>query len=128
VTVVVDTSVLVDHLRGDDRARRLVGEVARSGTRAAAAVLTKIEILAGVRTDETAATRRLLDRLEWIDVDGEVAERAGDLAARYLRSHPGIEVVDYVIAATAQRLDAELLTRNIRHFPMFPELAAPYGP
>jgi len=127
VTAVVDTSVLVDHLRGDDRARQLVREARRSGTRVAASVLTKVEILAGVRPDETEATRRLLERLEWIDVDGEVAEEAGALAARYVRSHPGIEVVDYVIAASAQRLDAELWTTNVRHFPMFEDLASPYG-
>jgi predicted nucleic acid-binding protein len=127
VTAVVDTSVLVDHLRGDDRARQLVREARRSGTRVVASVLTKVEILAGVRADETEATRRLLERLEWIDVDGEVAEEAGALAARYVRSHPGIEVVDYVIAASAQRLDAELWTTNVRHFPMFEDLASPYG-
>lgn len=127
MTAVVDTSVLIDHLRGDDRARQLVREARRSGTRVVASVLTKVEILAGVRPDETEATRRLLDRLEWIDVDGEVAEQAGALAARYVRSHPGIEVVDYVIAASAQRLDAELWTTKVRHFPMFEDLASPYG-
>lgn len=127
MTTVVDTSVLIDHLRGDDRARRLVGEAVRSGARVAASVLTKVEILAGVRPHETEATRRLLDRLEWIDVDDEIAEQAGALAARFVRTHPGIEVVDYVIAASAQRLDGQLWTLNVRHFPMFPALAPPYG-
>ncbi len=127
MTAVVDTSVLIDHLRGDDRARQLVREARCSGTRVVASVLTKVEILAGVRPDETEATKRLLDRLEWIDVDGEVAEQAGALASRYIRSHPGIEVVDYVIAASVQRLDAELWTTNVRHFPMFEDLASPYG-
>jgi predicted nucleic acid-binding protein len=55
-----------------------------------------------------------------------VAERAGMLANRYLRSHPGVDPVDYVIAATAQHLGAELWTRNLKHFPMFPGLSAPY--
>lgn len=127
MTAVVDTSVLIDHLRGDDRPRQLVRAARSSGTRVVASVLTKVEILAGVRPDETEATRRLLDRLDWIDVDDEVAEQAGALAARYVRSHPGIEVVDYVIAASAQRLDAELWTTNVRHFPMFEDLASPYG-
>lgn len=34
------------------------------------------------------------------------------------RSHPGIDLVDYVIAATAEIHGAELLTLNIKHFPM----------
>lgn len=127
MTVLVDTSVLIDHLRGDDRARELVKDARRSGARVAASVLTKVEVLAGARPHETEATRRLLDPLEWIEVDDEIAERAGELAARYLRSHPGIEVVDYVIAASTERLGADLLTRNVRHFPMFTGLAPPYG-
>ena len=43
-------------------------------------------------------------------------------AARYLRGHPGIEVVECVVAASARRLDAELWTTNVRHFPMLPGL------
>ena len=30
------------------------------------------------------------------------------------------------IAATTIRLRARLLTRNVKHFPMFPDLRAPY--
>jgi predicted nucleic acid-binding protein len=55
-----------------------------------------------------------------------VAELAGMLANRYLRSHPGVDPVDYVIAAAAQCLGAQLWTRNVKRFPMFPELSAPY--
>jgi predicted nucleic acid-binding protein len=36
--------------------------------------------------------------------------------------HTGIDVVDYVIAATAEELGAELMTLNVRHFPMFAAL------
>ena len=43
------------------------------------------------------------------------------------RTHPGIEVGDYVAAATAQLLGAALWTRNCKHFPMFPELPDPYS-
>jgi predicted nucleic acid-binding protein len=55
-----------------------------------------------------------------------MSERAGMLANRYLRSHPGVDPVDYVVAATAQHLGAELWTRNLKHFPMFPGLSTPY--
>ncbi len=91
-----------------------------------ASVLTKVEVLAAMRESERRATRRLLDGLEWADVDHELAERAGELATRYLPSHPGVDPVDYVVAATTQRLAAELWTRNLKHFPMFPELRVPY--
>ena len=126
MAVVVDTSVLIDHLRGDERAIGLLKRALASGEPLSASVLTKVEILAGVRVSEERAVRRLFGTLSWIDVDDALAERAGALAREFLRSHPGIDPVDYVIAATVERLDAQLLTRNVKHFPMFPGLSAPY--
>ena len=99
---------------------------AASGERLAASVLTRVEILAGMRDSEEVATRQLLSSLAWVDVDEELAERAGLLARRYVASHPGVDPVDYVIAVTAQQLGANLWTRNVRHFPMFDGLRPPY--
>lgn len=55
-----------------------------------------------------------------------MAEEAGALGRQWLPSHRGIDGADLAIAATAILLDAELLTLNVRHFPMFPELRRPY--
>jgi predicted nucleic acid-binding protein len=33
---------------------------------------------------------------------------------------------DLIVAALAQHLDADLKTTNLKHFPMFPKLRAPY--
>jgi hypothetical protein len=126
MAIVVDTSVLIDHLRGNQGARDALWKAAGAGERLAASVLTKVEIFAGMRADEEPSTRRLLGSFDLIEVDDVIAERAGVLANRYLRSHPGVDPVDYVIAATAQHLGAELWTRNLKHFPMFSGLSAPY--
>lgn len=126
MAVVIDTSVLIDHLRGNEAARAVLRGAATAGQRLYASVLTKVEVLAGVRPSEEYATRRLLDSLDWVDVDNQLAEVAGMLARQYLPSHPGVDPVDYIIAATTQRLGAELWTRNVRHFPMFPGLRAPH--
>jgi predicted nucleic acid-binding protein len=126
MTVLVDTSVLIDHLRGDEAARRALAGAAREGERLAGSVLTKVEVLAGMRPQEEPPTRRLLSALDWIPVDDAIAERAGMLANRFLRSHPGVDPVDVVIAATAELHPARLWTRNVKHFPMIPDLAPPY--
>jgi predicted nucleic acid-binding protein len=89
-------------------------------------VVTKVEVLAGMRASEEDATSTLLRAVEWIAVDDGVAERAGQLANRFLRSHPGVDPIDYIIAATAQQLEAQLWTRNLKHFPMYPDLTSPY--
>lgn len=55
-----------------------------------------------------------------------LAERAGLLANRYLPSHPEVDPVDHIIAATVELHDAVLWTRNLEHLPMFPDLQPPY--
>ena len=126
MTLLLDTSVLIDHLRGDSVAREALAGAAVQGHRLASSVLVKVEVLAGMRPAEERRTRRLLDTLDWIEVDDDIAERAGLLANRYLPSHPGVDPVDHVIAATAELHDAVLWTRNVKHFPMFPEREPPY--
>jgi predicted nucleic acid-binding protein len=41
-------------------------------------------------------------------------------------SHPGIGIADLAIAATAEHITAPLVTCNVKHFPMFAGLQAPY--
>lgn len=124
--LVVDTSVLIDHLRGDERAVRRLRAAVESRDELWSATVVRTEILAGARPKEEAAIIELLDGLRWMEITVEVADSAGRLAARYLRSHPGVDTVDYLIAACAQKLDARLLTLNVRHFPMFPDLEPAY--
>jgi predicted nucleic acid-binding protein len=126
VAALVDTSILVDHLRGLPDARPLLEFEVSRGEPLFASTLTKIEILAGMRPREAQATRALLDTLIWIEVSDSIAERAGALANRFLRSHPGVDVMDYVVAATREELDVPMWTLNVRHFPMVQGLAAPY--
>jgi predicted nucleic acid-binding protein len=91
MTVLVDTSVLIDHLRGDHAARDALAEAMARGDRLAASVVVKVEILAGMRPEEERLTRRFLDAVEWFPVTDPIAERAGELANRILRSHPGVD-------------------------------------
>ena len=79
-----------------------------------------------MRLPERSATHSLLSLFEWIPVDEALADRAGRAARHYRRSHPGVDPVDYVIAATVESLGAELWTRNVKHFPMLRDLTAPY--
>jgi len=86
----------------------------------------RTEIRAGMRPSERDTTQRLLDTLRWVEITRELADQAGELARRYLRSHRSIDTVDYVIAAAAMAIDAELKTTNVKHFPMLAGLRAAY--
>lgn len=124
--LVCDTSVLVDLLRGDSRAVSLLEGRVEAGDELWGVVVTRSELLSGMRSRERAATQGLLESLRWLDVDVEVADRAGELARRYRRSHSGVELPDYLVAAGTELLGASLLTLNVRHFPMFPDLVPAY--
>ncbi|HET9593594.1 MAG TPA: type II toxin-antitoxin system VapC family toxin [Solirubrobacterales bacterium] len=123
MSIVLDTTVLVDHLRGSS----LAGEyIAALGAAPFCSEVTRIETLRGLRSEERRRAQRLLALITWVPVDEEVARRAGELGRRWRRSHPGIGVPDLAIAATAELLEAQLATQNLKHFPMFEGLRAPY--
>ena len=125
MTVLIDTSVLIDYLRGHDGAATTL-ERERESAPLHASEITRLEVLAGMRSAEEEATRLLLSTLRWHPVDAEIAEGAGALGRRWLPNHHTIDGADLAIAATAIHTGARLLTRNIRHFPMFPGLQAPF--
>jgi predicted nucleic acid-binding protein len=123
----LDTSVAVDHLRGYRPATALLESLLQSEDAIVASELTRFELLAGVRPDEQAGLENFFTVLDWALVTEDIARRAGAYARFYRRSHAGIGAADYLIAGTSSALDAELLTVNVRHFPMFDGLKAPYS-
>ncbi len=125
MSALVDTSVLIDYLRGHAGAAAVLeGERARAPLHASE--ITRLEVLAGMRPAEEEGTRSLLSTLVWHPVDADVAEEAGALGRQWLPGHHTIDGADLAIAATAIRSGSRLLTRNVRHFPMFGELRSPY--
>ena len=107
--LLVDTDVLVDHLRG---ARRFdpAGEPVSYST------ITRAELFAGRASEETAVGV-LLQPFRELPVDRAVAELGGRL-----RRERGVPIADALIAATALVHDLGLLTRNVRHFARVPDL------
>lgn len=132
MTVLLDTSVAIDLLRGNPAALNAVRTAVEAGHDLAASVVVKVEVLADMRPHEEQPTRALLGGISWIAVDDLIAEGAGMFANQYAGSHTGIDPMDYIIAATTYVIGtnedsgAQLWTRNVKQFPMFADLAPPY--
>jgi predicted nucleic acid-binding protein len=122
----LDTSVAIDHLRGSPSAVDLLTDLLEAEESIFASEVVRFELLAGVREKEVDALEQFFSAISWVPVEEEVARTAGTLAQRHRRSHSGIDDADYLIAGTALLLEAELLTTNVRHFPMIAGLEAAY--
>lgn len=119
-----DSTILIAHLRGVPQATKLLVDAVDEG--ALASVVSRAEIEGGMRSNERADVARLFDGLDLMPVTDAVARRAGVRLRSYRRSHPGIDLADYLIAATAEENQATLVTLNVKHFPMFNDLRPPW--
>lgn len=125
---VIDTNVIIDasRSRGADpiAAADFLARAARDGELwSVTPVRSQVAWL--MRPEETVVVRALFDRIFWLDVTVDIADRAAAFGQRYGPSH-GIGVIDAIVAAAAEQLSATVATRNVRHFPMFPGLQRPY--
>jgi predicted nucleic acid-binding protein len=121
----VDTNILIDHLRGVSKATTFLRQVRNAGTLWISAV-TVAEVYAGQRTrqaKQAAKVSRLLNLFRIAYVDGVVAKLGGEIARDC-----GTALPDALIAATAVRKGLVLATRNMSHFQHIPDLdvRAPY--
>lgn len=123
MSVVFDTSILIDVLRSDSAALDYVRGVEEVPT---CSEVTRIEVVRGLRSAERASAERLFQAVRWVPLDEPIARRAGELGRRWDRRRPGISLADLVVAATAELTGAELATTNVRHFPMFERVQPPY--
>lgn len=113
--IVLDTDVLIDVLRGREAARSFLEDAADRFV-PCCSVISVAELHAGMRPEEEAGTRTLLDGLVIIPVTQEIAEAAGRFKQRS-RSRR-LELADCLIAATAFVEGATLATGNVKDYPM----------
>lgn len=125
--ILVDSDVLIAHLRGRLEARDWLERV-RSVGPIATSVVSVAEITGGMGSGELREVWRLLASLHTEPVTPRVAHKAGELMRSFRRSHASISLGDYLVAATAEVEGLELATLNIRHFPMFEDLEPPFLP
>lgn len=124
MSVLLDTSILVEIIREREPALRWLSRQRRQPLAAPTIVL--MELFAGVATRrDRAAVVRVSEAIELVPLDAAIAERAGTLFRRYHPSH-AIGVADSIIAATAQVSKKRLATLNLKHFPMLEDVSQPF--
>lgn len=122
-SILPDTDVLVDFLRGHSKA---VAFVNAHHARIILSSIVVAELYAGVKGDaESAILQDFISLFRVVPVSAEIARAAGLYRRDYGPSH-GVGLADAVLAATAQVENAELKTLNTRHYPMLQGLRPAY--
>jgi predicted nucleic acid-binding protein len=123
LNVLLDTSVVIDLLRGRHEAIRYARTLDAPPT---CSEITRVEVLRGVRSAERGRTERVFGSVRWVPVDEAISRRAGQMGRELRRRFPGLATADLIIAATCLESGLELATCNVRHFPAFEGLRPPY--
>ena len=113
----LDSDVVIWHLRGHEPVVRRVVSLSQRG-RIGLSVITRAEVIQGMREPEREGTYGFLDACETLPVDRTVADRAGEIVRSYRARGVMIELPDALIGATALEAGIPLYTCNARHFPM----------
>lgn len=124
--ILLDSDVLIAHLRGISQAKDWLVKARGDNGRLATSAVSVTEVAGGMKDKESRQVTRLLASLDVLAVNEHVSWKAAELMRTYRRSHSGIGLGDYLIAATALTEGLQLATLNVRHFPMFDNLEAPF--
>ena len=128
----LDTSFLIDLVRGKREAIELAKRLDEERAYIAASAVTVYEYLLGVYLsywgDEEKLKEKLeiaeseLARLDVLPFNGEIARKTAEIAAYLLKRGEVIGLADTIIAATALTYNLKLVTRNVKHFSRIPGL------
>jgi predicted nucleic acid-binding protein len=119
----LDTVILIDVMRSNQKA---LATIAAISDQPSVCDVSTMELYGGARSQkEEYDIERLLARFRRVTIGPEIYRQAGNFQRHYRDSH-GTGVADALIAATAEHHGLALVTLNVKHFPMFKKLRAPY--
>ena len=120
--VVLDTSVLIAHLRGADVLSRPVRQAVLSGDVWVVSAISQYEVYRLAKPSEWAAMDVLWASCVTVDVTARVSREAARVWAELRADGYTVDVPDQFIAATARLYDLPVATFNLRHFSWVPGL------
>ena len=117
----LDTTVIIDHLRGNKKVDSHLEEIGQRGDIAGCCCINIAETYAGMREKEKEKTDRFIRSLYYFEVTMQIAKLSGELRQKYTKKGKTLATTDVIIAATAITYGLTLITKNVKHYP-FPEL------
>jgi predicted nucleic acid-binding protein len=116
MTILLDTSVIIDALRHRRGRRELLRSLLRQGHELACCAINVAEVYSGMRPQEAVATGEFMDSLEYVQITREAARTAGELRLGWQRKRKTLSLPDAMVGAVALHEDLTVATDNVRHF------------
>jgi predicted nucleic acid-binding protein len=116
--VLLDTTVLIDVLRGRDAAVEQLRQLRRQGDTAYLCAVNAEELARGLRSSEADAAARLVAGLRAAPLGSAEGWRAGEWRRDFARRGRTLSQADCLVAAAAGAVDARVVTGNPKDFPM----------
>ena len=123
----LDTTVVIDFARGHAGGPELVERLFEETGQLFTCDIVSAEALSGGDEPEHLVITKFLDALEYVALDPDGARWAGQRRRRLRGTGRRAPLADALIAATAWRLEATLVTRNAADFEAFGVPVLGYG-
>jgi predicted nucleic acid-binding protein len=116
--VLLDTTVLIDLLRGRPEAARRLHAIHAAGDDVYACAINVEEIARGLLPREDAAAQKLVEGLRMAPLEAAEGRQAGTWRREYAARGRMLPQADCLIAAAAASVAARVATGNAKDFPM----------
>lgn len=117
--MILDTSVLIDHLRGDQRTLEKIRSLEEHHTHLSTTAITVFELLQDTKDftqEQLQKVIALVDSFPVHPLDRHAATEGGFIHARLQQEGMIIDAEDCMIAGIVLRHQETLLTKNVKHF------------
>lgn len=116
--LVLDTDIVIHLLKKQPQTVARFIELLEEKTVFLLSPIVVAEIYAGAFQREHKEIEALFSLCKRIGIDAATGQQAGHYAHRYRKSHQGISLEDYLLAASARQSRCPLWTNNRKHYPM----------
>jgi predicted nucleic acid-binding protein len=118
VPLLLDTTVLIDFVRGGEAVARVEAARATESSPPLACAINVEELWHGARPQEERSILRLVSALRIVPLGSREGQLAGSWRRDFAARGVTLSQADCLIAAAASSAGARLATGNPKHFPM----------
>lgn len=116
ITIMIDTSILIDYYRKTDKSNSVWISLVRKGYLFAISSITKQEIYSGANQQQLQFWNQVLEAIDVLPYDDSAVNAAIDINSKLKKKRKQIDLADLFIAATALSNDLPFATLNKKHF------------